>query len=99
VIGPHAHPTGVGAQVIDPIGNRLTDLGIGKVVHAHPLGLPAGCHSAPAVGKTADQLLLLGSHADHRLARLLVHIAKLPVPIRMLGTLLGLEGALQASTV
>jgi hypothetical protein len=70
-------------------------------VHADPLGLPGRLPLGAAVGVPADQLLLLGIHADHRLASgqmllgLLIHITNLPVPIRMLGALLGLLGALQ----
>jgi hypothetical protein len=48
-----------------------------------------------------DQLLLLGVHADDRLAGgqmlagLLVHVAELRVPVGVLGALQGLAGALQ----
>jgi hypothetical protein len=71
------------------------------VVHPDPLELPGRLPLGAAVGVPADQLLLLGIYAHHRLASgqvclgLLVHIAKLGVPIRMLGALLGLLGALQ----
>src|SRR5918995_666687 len=59
--------------------------------------LPLGA----TVGELANQLLLLGVHADHRLPRrqidlgLLVQVAELGVPVGMLGTLQGLDRSLQ----
>jgi len=88
-------------QVIDPVGDRLANLGVGEVVHPDPLGLASRLPLSTPVGAPTDQLLLLGIHTDYRLAGgqvglgLLVHIAKLRVPVRMLGALQRLLGALQ----
>ena len=55
----------------------------------------------PTIGVVADQFLLLGIDRDDRLtggqvlAGLLVEVPKLRVPIRVLGALEGLAGALQ----
>jgi hypothetical protein len=64
-------------------------------------GLAGGRPLAAAVGEPADQLLLLGSHAHHRLPggqmrpSLLVEVAELGVTVGMLGALQGLGRALQ----
>jgi hypothetical protein len=70
-------------------------------VHQHALGLAHRLPLPPTVGVLADELLLLGVHAHDRLtagqmlAGLLVDIAKLRIPVRILSALLGLECALQ----
>jgi hypothetical protein len=101
VIGPDRHPTRACAQVVDPVGDRLAQLLVGEVVHQHALGLARRLPLPPTIGIPADQLLLLGIDAYDRLGSgqmrsgLLVHIAKLRVPVRVLGALQGLVGALQ----
>ena len=68
----------------------------------HQDGLPAGAPFPAGVGELADQFLLLGVHADHRvrgaLVRfdLLVDVAELGVPVRVPLALEGLGVALQA---
>jgi hypothetical protein len=64
------------------------------------VGLAGGLPLAAAVGEAADQLLLLGVHAHHRLPggqmrpSLLVEVAELGVAIGMPGALHGLGRAL-----
>jgi hypothetical protein len=88
MIGPHADPAGVGPQVVDPVGDRLAQLLVGEVVHQHPLGLARRPPLGATIGKAADQLLLLGVHADDQQASgqvllgLLVDVAKLRVSVR-----------------
>src|SRR4051794_9847448 len=61
-------PALVTADVVDAIRDRLAQLLVDEVVRAHQLGLAAGPPLAPAVLEIADQLLLFGVDADHRLA-------------------------------
>jgi hypothetical protein len=66
-----------------------------------PFGLARRLPLGATVGELANQLLLLGVHADHRLPSrqmdlgLLVQVAELGVPVRMLGALQGLDRSLQ----
>ena len=68
-------------------------------------GCPAGRHSGPGVLVRADQFLLLGVHADHRVTRgqvrlgLLVEVAELGVAVGVLAALDGLGVGLQAETL
>src|SRR6266511_2950478 len=101
VVVAHAHPALVSAQVVDAVGDRLADVGVGEVVHVDPhrgaFGLPL---TAP-VAKVADHLFLLGVDADDRLAvgemlaGLLVEVAELAVTVGVLGALDLLGGGLQ----
>jgi hypothetical protein len=65
------------------------------------VGLAGGLPLPTAVSEAPDQLLFLGVHAHHRLPlgqvnlRLLVEVAELGVPNLVLGTLQGLDRALQ----
>src|SRR6266540_1733980 len=60
VIGADTYPACVGGQVIDPVRNRLPDLGIGEIVGGHRdrFALPTPLTSGILV--RADQLLFLG---------------------------------------
>jgi hypothetical protein len=75
-------------------------VGSGKSCTSTSTGSPDGRHSTHH-GVVADQFLFLGIDRDDRLAGgqvlagLLVEVPKLRVPIRVLGTLEGLAGALQ----
>jgi hypothetical protein len=66
-----------------------------------PLRLAGGLPLPATVGEAADQLLLLGVHAHHRLPsgqvdlRLLVEVAELGITVGMLGALQGLGRTLQ----
>ena len=68
----------------------------------HQDGLPAGAPFPAGVGELADQFLLLGVHADHRVGGVLmcldplVYIPELRVPVRVPLALEGLGVALQA---
>ena len=61
MVAAHTHPAGAGAQVVDSVGDRLADLGIGEVVHQHLLRLAGRLPLDPTVGVVADQLLFLVS--------------------------------------
>jgi hypothetical protein len=67
MVGPHAHPASVSAQVVDPVGDRLANLGVGEVVHPDPLGLTGRLPLGTAIGVPANQFLLLGIDRHHRL--------------------------------
>jgi hypothetical protein len=75
-------------EVVDPVGDRLAHLRIGEVVDVDPLGLARRLPLGTAACVAADQLLVLGVHADHRLPGgqmdlgLLVEVAELGVPVR-----------------
>ena len=68
-------------------------------------GCPAGRHSCAAVLVGADQFLLLGVHADHRVTRgqvlagLVVDVGELGVAVGVLAALDGLGVGLQAETL
>jgi hypothetical protein len=74
-------------------------------VAEHQDGLPAGAPLLARVGELADQFLLLGVHADHRvggilmLLDLLVYIPELRVPVRVPLAFEGLGVALQAEAL
>jgi hypothetical protein len=88
-------------KVVDPIGDRLAQGGIGQVMDVDLVGLAGGLPLPATVGEAPDQLLLLGIHAHHRLPvremglGLLVEVAELGVAVGMLGALQGLDRALQ----
>src|SRR5215468_3029530 len=105
MVGADVHPARVGRQVVDPVRDGLAQLQVGEVVALDP-GRLAGRPPFPAaVVVVADQLLLLGVHADHRLPSipvlpdLLIEVAELRIPVRDLVTLDGLGVALQAEAL
>ena len=57
------------AHVVDAVGDRFTELLVLEVVDTHELGLALRSPFPPLVLEVADELLLLGIHADHRPAR------------------------------
>src|SRR6516225_12337783 len=83
-------PPGVRADVVYPVRDGLAQLLVDEVVGVHPLGIALGPPGAALVRIGADQLLLLGVHADHRLARsqvcgdLPADVTELAVPVRVL---------------
>jgi hypothetical protein len=101
VVGPDTDPAAVGATIVDPVRDRLAKGGVGEVMEVDLFGLAGGLPLAATVGEAADQLLLLGVHADHRLPggqlrpSLLVEVAELGVTVGMLAALQGLGRALQ----
>ena len=103
VVVTDAHPALVAAHVVDPIGNRFGHLGIGEIVDVDAFGPAFGLPLPPSVGLgVVDQFLLLAIAADHRLARgqaltgQSVDVLELAVAVRVLGTLYGLGGRLEA---
>ncbi len=102
MVGAHVHPAGVGCQVIDPVGDRLAQVLVGEVVGGDLGRLALRPPFPAAVLIRPDQLLLLGVHADHRVTGvlmgtgLLIDVAELRVPVRVLAALDGLGVALQA---
>src|SRR6266536_2794399 len=87
VVAPDRHPAGVGADVVDPVGDGLAQLLVQEVVHVHRNRLAGGAPLAALVGVAADQLLLLDVHADRRATLgqvrlgLVVEVAELGVPV------------------
>ena len=91
MINAHTDPPGIAGEIVDPVGDCLAALGNEEVMHADRRR-PAGRSPLGAsVLEVADQLLLLRIDRDDWLggglaaADLLVDVAKLGVPIRMLG--------------
>lgn len=66
----HDQP-GVGAEVVDAIGDRLAQFVILEVVHPHGGRLARGMPLLPGILEVPHQLLLLGVHRDHGLTALL----------------------------
>jgi hypothetical protein len=102
MVGAHVHPAGVGGQVVDAVRDRLAQLQAGEVVTLDGDRITSGPPFTAAIVIMAGQLLLLGVHADHRLAGItvlldpLVEVTELGVPVRDLIALDGLGVALQA---
>src|SRR5947207_10935211 len=102
MVGADVHPAGVGGQVVDAVRDRLAQLQVKEVVTLDADRIASGPPFTAAVVIIADQFLLLGVHADHRLAGiavvpdLLVEVTELVVPVRDLIALDGLGVALQA---
>src|ERR1044071_1677448 len=89
MINPYAHPPFVRGQVIDSIGNHLTQLLLGEVVHLDALGLSARLPFAAPVTELPDQFLFLGIHRHDWVPLALerldspTDVLKLRLPIRM----------------
>src|SRR5512135_3182125 len=102
VINADVDPPQVPAQVIDPVGDRLADAGIGEVMDVALLGIALRSPFPAAVGISPDQLLLLGIDRDDRLslgeipAADRVDVAELGIAVGVLLALQGLGPRLQA---
>ena len=89
VVGTHRDPPGAGRNVVDPVRGDLAQLLVDEVVHIHRLLQALGLPFPAAVPELAD-VLLLGVHADHRVAGgqvcggLVVEVGELGVPVRAL---------------
>jgi len=100
--GAGVHPARAGRQVADPVRDGLAQLQAGEVMDVDADRLARGPPFTAAVVVVAGQFLLLGIHADHRLAGiavlpdLLVEVTELGIPVRDLVALDGLGVALQA---
>jgi len=102
VVDAHVDPARVLGEVVDAVGDRLAELFVFEVVHADRDRRALRAQLAPAVFEVADQRLLFGVDADHRLAlidRRLdggVDVLKLRVAVWMLAALADLGVGLQA---
>ena len=102
VVGADRHPTGVVRDVVHPVGIGLAQDGVDEVVDLDVLGLSGRVPLAAGVPVGPYKLLLLGVHADdgvpgaHVLARLVVEVGELGVPVGVLTALGGLDVRLQA---
>src|SRR6202022_559732 len=101
MIDSNADPTLIGAHSIDPIGNRLAQFLIGKIMNQ---GLFRSCLGTPllaVVAEVSDQFLLLSVHGNDRASLfqqplgLSIDMLKLSVAIRMIAPFDGLGVALQ----
>ena len=101
VIDPDVDVPLIELEVIHAVGDCLAELLVLEVMDADPLRLPFEAPFAPWVLEIADQLLLLGIHADHRPPRRdrrrggLIDVRKLRVTIGMRSPFLGLHVGLQ----
>ena len=102
MVDPDRHPPLVGGDVVDAVGDGLPEFFVLEVVHPHELGLALWSPLPACVLEIADQLFLLGVHADHRLVvsdRAFgdrVDVPELRVTVRVLPALPRLEVRLQA---
>ena len=102
---PDGHEPPVRGDVVDPVRGDLPQLLIGEVVVADPNRVPGGPPRSPVPVIGAELLLLLGVHADRRVARrpersdLLVDVPELGIPVRVLPALQHLRHPLQAVAV
>jgi hypothetical protein len=107
VVDPDVDPAGIGGQVVDAVRDGLLDLGPGEkeavILHLHRL--PARAPLATSIGQPSQLLTLFGVHTDHRLVGglvlldLLVEIAKLRIPVRVLLAFQSLDVGLQAEAL
>ena len=102
MVGADRHPAGISGEIIDPVRHRLARAVPGEVMRAGSHRLALGPPFPACVLELADQLFLLGVHADHRVRGalvgldLLVDVPELRVPVRVPLALDGLGVALQA---
>jgi len=101
VVDAHRHPSGVGAQVVDAVGDRLARLA-DEVVDLDLLRVAGGSVVAAGVLVLADEFLFLAVDADHRHpggqggGDGVVDVAELGIAIRVAAALQGLGVGLQA---
>jgi hypothetical protein len=102
VVGADADPAGVGGHVVDAVRVGLAQRRVEEVVHLDLLGPALRVPFPAAVVVRADEFLLRGVHADHRVTGgqvrlgLIVEVAELGVAVVMLGAVAGLGVGLQA---
>ena len=105
MVSAHIHEPVVRGDVAGPVRGHLPGLLIGEVMVADRHRIPPGPPLLPGLGVLADLLLLLGIHADHRLARgdmrlcLLADVAELSVAVGVLAALDRLGVGLQAVAI
>lgn len=99
---PTFHPALVARDIVNAIGDRLTELPVDEVVRTHRLWFAFRLPLFAFVVKVADQLLLLGIHRNHGLApglkltRLAVDMSELRIAIRVRLAFASLVQPLQA---
>ena len=102
MVHAHADPTGIGGQIVDPIGHRTAQFLDQEVMHPDLFGLAVRAPLPPGVLEVPHQFLLLRVHRDHRLplgqrmrdAR--ADMGELRVAVRMAVALAGLAVSLEA---
>jgi len=106
VVDADVDPAGIGGEVVDAVRDGLRTLRTGEeAVVLHPDRLAFRAPLPAGVGQLPEQFLFLGVHADDRLTvglmllDLLVDVAELGIPIRVLCALQGLGSGLQAEAV
>ena len=98
---PHTDPALITTQVVDPVGNGLALGGDDEVVNPDALRVALWTPCPATLLEIADQLLLLGIYRKDRMAfflsasHLIVEVAELGVPIRVLRPFFGLSIRLQ----
>src|SRR5437899_8544952 len=101
MIDPNADPTLIVAHIIDPIGNRLAQFLIRKIMNQSLFRSCFGTPLLPVVAEVSYQFLLLGIHGNDRATLfqeplgLSIDMLKLSVAIRMTASFDGLGIALQ----
>src|SRR5208337_1929374 len=93
VVDAEIDPSGVGSDVVDPVGYGLAEFGDDEVMHPDRLGLTLGPQLPPAILEVADEFLLLGIDRDRRLAGSLEG-SHLGIDVLELGVAVGVAGAL-----
>src|SRR6516165_7195787 len=97
-----ADPTFIGAHIVNPVGHRLAQLLIGKIVHIDALWRAFWTPVGAGVLEVAEQLFLLGIDRDHRLPGSLrsqylrVDVLELRIAVGVMRTLIGLAVGLPA---
>ncbi len=105
MVGADVDPAGVRGDVVDAVGYRPAQHAVGEVVGVDPHRLASRLPFTAVVLERADQLLLLRVHTDHRstailvVARLLVEVVELCVPVGVLLAFQRLGIALQAEAL
>ena len=101
MIDSNADPTLIVAHIIDPIGNRLAQFLIRKIMNQSLFRSCFGTPLLPVVAEVSYQFLLLGIHGNDRATLfqeplgLSIDMLKLRVAIRMIAAFDGLGVALQ----
>src|SRR5204863_3134448 len=67
VIDPDAHPSAIGADVVDPVRDCLAQFRDQEIVGPHRFGLAPRAPGSTRILEVADQFLLLGVDRDRRL--------------------------------
>ena len=102
MVNSHGDPGAVVGQVVDSVGNGLTIGLIGKIIGGNLDGFALWMPFPAGLRKLSDELLFLCIDADHgvaggeELARQLVDVPELVVPVRVLVSLHRLTGSLEA---